>query len=112
VKLTTHLQLVPRARKCGSVHPLPLTPSWRSAKLVKHRDNFTLPELTLLELRLQVIDSIMIHLRMKRAELVIVNKNLFKTHDQTWKLLYESNFQTLGYTSYRKKCRLEWRSKN
>jgi hypothetical protein len=30
VKLTTHLQLVPRSRKCGSIHPLPHTPSWRS----------------------------------------------------------------------------------
>jgi hypothetical protein len=26
-----HLQLVPRSRKCGSIHPLPHTPSWRSA---------------------------------------------------------------------------------
>jgi hypothetical protein len=26
-----HLQLVPRSRKCESVHPLPHTPSWRSA---------------------------------------------------------------------------------
>jgi hypothetical protein len=40
VKLTTHLQLVPRSRKCGSIHPLPYTSSWRSAQLVKHRDNF------------------------------------------------------------------------
>jgi hypothetical protein len=24
VKLTTHLQLVPRSRKCGSIHPLPI----------------------------------------------------------------------------------------
>jgi hypothetical protein len=40
VKLT-HLQLVPRSRKCGSIQPLPHTPSWRSAYLVKHRDNFT-----------------------------------------------------------------------
>jgi hypothetical protein len=39
VKLTTHLQLVPRSRKCGSIHPLPRTPSWRCAYLVKHRDN-------------------------------------------------------------------------
>jgi hypothetical protein len=42
VKLTTHLQLVPRSRKCGSIHPFPHTPSWRSAYLVKHRDNVTL----------------------------------------------------------------------
>jgi hypothetical protein len=28
---TTHLQLVPRSRKCGSTHPLSHTPSWRSA---------------------------------------------------------------------------------
>jgi hypothetical protein len=31
VKLTTHLQLVPMSRKCRSIHPLPHTPSWRSA---------------------------------------------------------------------------------
>jgi hypothetical protein len=31
VKLTTHLQLVPRLSKCGSIHPLPHTSSWRSA---------------------------------------------------------------------------------
>jgi hypothetical protein len=31
VKLTTQLQLVSRSRKCGSIHPLPHTPSWRSA---------------------------------------------------------------------------------
>jgi hypothetical protein len=31
VKLTTHLQLVPRSRKCGYIHPHPHTPSWRSA---------------------------------------------------------------------------------
>jgi hypothetical protein len=29
-KLTTHLQLVSRTRKCGSIHPPPNTPSWRS----------------------------------------------------------------------------------
>jgi hypothetical protein len=31
VNLTTHLQLVPRSRKCGSIHPLPHTSSWRNA---------------------------------------------------------------------------------
>jgi hypothetical protein len=31
VKLATHLQLAPRPRKCGSIHPLIHTPSWRSA---------------------------------------------------------------------------------
>jgi hypothetical protein len=25
VKLTTHLQLMPRSRKCGSIHPLPIS---------------------------------------------------------------------------------------
>jgi hypothetical protein len=30
VELTTH-QLVPRSRKCGSIHPFYHTPSWRSA---------------------------------------------------------------------------------
>jgi hypothetical protein len=29
-------------KKCGSIHLLPHTPSWRSAYLVKHGDNFTL----------------------------------------------------------------------
>jgi hypothetical protein len=41
VNLTPQLQQVPRTRKCGSIRPLPYTPSWRSAKLVKHGDNFT-----------------------------------------------------------------------
>jgi hypothetical protein len=41
VNLTTHLQLVPRSRKCGSIHPLPHMPSWRNAYLVKHKVNFT-----------------------------------------------------------------------
>jgi hypothetical protein len=31
VNLTTHLQLVPRLRKCGSIHPLPITPPLCSA---------------------------------------------------------------------------------
>jgi hypothetical protein len=31
VKLTTHLQLVLRSRKCGFINPLPRTPSWRSS---------------------------------------------------------------------------------
>jgi hypothetical protein len=42
MKLTAHLQLVSRSRKCGSVHALPYTPSWHTAELIKHRDNFTL----------------------------------------------------------------------
>jgi hypothetical protein len=36
-----HLQLVPRSRKRGSIHPLPYILSWRSAYLVKYRGNFT-----------------------------------------------------------------------
>jgi hypothetical protein len=31
VKLTTHLQPVPRSRKCGSIYPLLHTILWRSA---------------------------------------------------------------------------------
>jgi hypothetical protein len=31
VKLTTHLKLVPRSRKNGSIHPLRHTSSWRSS---------------------------------------------------------------------------------
>jgi hypothetical protein len=41
VKLTTHLQLAPSFRKRRSTHPRPLKSSWRSAHLVKHRDNLT-----------------------------------------------------------------------
>jgi hypothetical protein len=41
VKLTSHLRLMSRSRKYGSIHPLPHTSSWRSAKLINHRDNFT-----------------------------------------------------------------------
>jgi hypothetical protein len=41
VKLTTHLQLVPRSRKMGSIHQLPHTPLWSTAYLVKHRNSFT-----------------------------------------------------------------------
>jgi hypothetical protein len=37
-----HSQLVPISRKRGFINPLSHTPSWRSALLVKHRDNFTL----------------------------------------------------------------------
>jgi hypothetical protein len=33
VKLTTHLQLVPRLRNYGSLHPLPHTSSWLSSQL-------------------------------------------------------------------------------
>jgi hypothetical protein len=42
VKLTTHLQLVPRSRKLESIPPHSYKLSWRSAKLVKLRNNFTL----------------------------------------------------------------------
>jgi hypothetical protein len=42
VKLTTHLQLVPRSRKCGSIHPLPIRLHGIVLDLVKHRVNFTL----------------------------------------------------------------------
>jgi hypothetical protein len=35
VKLTTHLGIGWRSRKPGSINPLPHTPSWRSAQLVK-----------------------------------------------------------------------------
>jgi hypothetical protein len=32
---------MPRSRKRGSINPLPYTPSWCSAYIVKYRDNFT-----------------------------------------------------------------------
>jgi hypothetical protein len=31
VKLTSHLNLVPKSRICGSIHPFTHTPSWLSA---------------------------------------------------------------------------------
>jgi hypothetical protein len=37
---TIHLQLVPRSRIRGSIHPLPPTSSWHNGQLIKHRDNF------------------------------------------------------------------------
>jgi hypothetical protein len=40
VKLTTHLQLVPRSRKHGSIYPFSHMSSWRNVQLVKHRDKF------------------------------------------------------------------------
>jgi hypothetical protein len=39
--LTTHLQLVPTSRKCGSIHPLPHTSSWGSTYLIKERGSST-----------------------------------------------------------------------
>jgi hypothetical protein len=42
VKLTIHLQPMPRLRKPGSIRPMPHASSWRSACLVKHKDNFCL----------------------------------------------------------------------
>jgi hypothetical protein len=43
VQLNTHLQLVlvSRSRTRGCLHPIPHTCSWRSAYVVKHKDNFT-----------------------------------------------------------------------
>jgi hypothetical protein len=46
VKLTTRLQLVQRSRKFGFIDPLPNTSSWRSAWLVKHRDNLPLHDVS------------------------------------------------------------------
>jgi hypothetical protein len=43
MKLTIHLQLVPMSRKCGSIHPLPHTPSLHNARLIMHRDITFLP---------------------------------------------------------------------
>jgi hypothetical protein len=34
-KLTTHLQLVPRSRKCGSIHPVPHTPAWHNCLITE-----------------------------------------------------------------------------
>jgi hypothetical protein len=41
MKLTTHLPLALRSRKHKSIYPFPHMSSWRSAQLVKHKDNFT-----------------------------------------------------------------------
>jgi hypothetical protein len=41
LKLTTHVQLVPRRRKRGSIGPLPHKSLWRSVHFLKRMDNFT-----------------------------------------------------------------------
>jgi hypothetical protein len=41
VKLTTHLQLVPKSRKCRSIHSLPHMSSRRNALLVKNKNKCT-----------------------------------------------------------------------
>jgi hypothetical protein len=41
-----YIYVVPRVRKLISIHPFHPTSSWRSAYLVKHRDNFTVFFLT------------------------------------------------------------------
>jgi hypothetical protein len=61
----THLQLVPRSRKCGPIHPLPHTPSWRSAELVKHKDNFTftrrIPETVKVKVKISLLQALKAH---------------------------------------------------
>jgi hypothetical protein len=52
VKLTTHLQLVPRSWILGSIHPLLHAPSWHSVYWVKHRDNFTFSCIELNQMRM------------------------------------------------------------
>jgi hypothetical protein len=70
-RLTTHLQLVPRSRKCGSIHPLPHTPSWRSAYLVKHRDNFTF---TLVD---ALYHSVCVQLKSEREKSLLAGRNVW-----------------------------------
>jgi hypothetical protein len=40
LSLSTHLNLMPRIRMCGSIHPLPHTSSRRGASLFEQRENF------------------------------------------------------------------------
>jgi hypothetical protein len=42
VKMTTHLQLVPRSGKRGSIHQLTHTLAWCTAQLAKNGDNLTI----------------------------------------------------------------------
>jgi hypothetical protein len=44
------------SRKYESIHPLTYTPSWRSAELVKHRDNFSFCGLNL---ERKILDTIL-----------------------------------------------------
>jgi hypothetical protein len=55
VKFTTHIFLASRSRIHGSIHPLFHTSSWRSAKLIKHWDNFTLPNAKIRRVRLTTL---------------------------------------------------------
>jgi hypothetical protein len=53
----------PRLRKRGSIHPLPHTPSWSSAQLLKHRFNFTF--FTFLYRRRRTLNWIRIYICLK-----------------------------------------------
>jgi hypothetical protein len=53
VKLTAHLQIVPRSRKRGFMHTLTHSPSWRSAELLKQRDTSAFSAGPVLEQRLK-----------------------------------------------------------
>jgi hypothetical protein len=67
VKLTIHLQLVPRSRKRGPVNPLPHKSSWRSGSLVNYKENFTFtfftskPSSLLVRSRASVFPFIVLH---------------------------------------------------
>jgi hypothetical protein len=52
-----HLQLVPRSRKCGCIHPLPHTPSWHSAWLVMHRYIFNFYDIVSLYKMLSLLNT-------------------------------------------------------
>jgi hypothetical protein len=87
VKLTTHLKLVPRSRKCGCIHPH--TPSWRSALLVQHRNNFTC---TLIRSHLH--PSIAFPIRHSTVILLFNARNRGKVSPVPWRLMREWRYSS------------------
>jgi hypothetical protein len=45
------------SRKYGFIHPLPHTPSWRNASLLKHRDKFTFIVKVFMKIRYNEIEK-------------------------------------------------------
>jgi hypothetical protein len=84
VKLTTHLQLVSRSRKCGSTYPLPHKFSWRSVLLVNHGDNFTF---YLTQFRVYCSVSCLKH--------ILLLKNIF---------IWNTTLQITGWYNYVHRC--------
>lgn len=61
MKPTTQLRLVLISITCESIHPLPRMPSWRSAKLSKHKNNLTVVSVSRTATALSFSNCILLH---------------------------------------------------